>query len=450
MLKTRKPLWGEGLFLRPQHFQRQDAYHEGRLAEAMAILHPYAWGCRRIVVDSDALASGVLRLEQVQVVLPDGDLFSAPRDDLLPAPLSLQQIEPEVAELVVHLAVAPLRTHGGNMNDASDAPDLGVRYQSVSEEAEDWFTHAAEGEVVSMQKSCRLVTDREPMDHLVTVPLCRLRRNSTSGFELDSRYVAPSLSLEASPPLRALVRRLQDALQAKVNALYGFHRQPSQHVIEFRSGDVASFWLLHTASSASASLSHLHHHPGLHPERLFQQLLELAGALMTFSKSFTLADLPIYRHDRPDGAFARIEEIIMGLLETVISTRYFSIALREAKPSYHSGVLDSEKINTSTTLVLGVRSAMPASELVDVIPLRCKVGAPDDVEKLVLSAMSGIRLQHLPQVPGAIPVRPGCQYFELEPKSALYERMLKAQSISLYVPAGIPDIELELFALTNG
>lgn len=450
MLKTKKLLWGEGLFLRPQHFQRQDAYHEGRLADAMATMHPYFWGCRRVTVDADALASGVLRLEQLQVVLPDGDMFNAPREDLLPAPMSLQQIEPDVAELVVHLAVAPLRTHGSNVNDQADVPDLGVRYQSVSEEAEDWYTNAAEGELVSMQKTCRLLTDREPMDHLVTVPLCRLRRNSTSGFEVDSRFVAPSLSIEASPPLRAMVRRLQDALQAKVNALYGFHRQPSQHVIEFRSGDVASFWLLHTASSAFANLSHLHHHAGLHPERLFQSLLQLAGALMTFSKTFTLADLPIYRHDKPDAGFARLEEMIMGLLETVISTRYFSIALREVKPSYHSGVLETDKITAQTTLVLGVKSTMPASELVDVFPVRCKLGAPDDVEKLVLSAMSGIRLQHLPQVPGAIPVRPGCHYFEIDTKSALYERMLKAQSISLYVPSGIPEIELDLYALNNG
>ncbi|WP_455598042.1 hypothetical protein, partial [Acinetobacter pecorum] len=27
MFKAEKVLWGEGLFLRPQHFQLQDAYH---------------------------------------------------------------------------------------------------------------------------------------------------------------------------------------------------------------------------------------------------------------------------------------------------------------------------------------------------------------------------------------------------------------------------------------
>ena len=57
MIPSSKVLWGEGLFLRPQHFQRQDAYHEWRLAEVARTLHPYAWGVRRLRVDADALAS---------------------------------------------------------------------------------------------------------------------------------------------------------------------------------------------------------------------------------------------------------------------------------------------------------------------------------------------------------------------------------------------------------
>ena len=91
---------------------------------------------------------------------------------------------------------------------------------------------------------------------------------------------------------------------------------------------------------------------------------------------------------------------------------------------------------------------MPAIELVDIIPLRFKVGAPDDVEKFVLSAMPGVKLVHSPQVPSALPVRPDTYYFSIENKGAMYERMLQAQSISIYVPSGIRDLRLELLAVT--
>jgi hypothetical protein len=64
MFRSTKVLWGEGQFLRPQHFQLQDAYHEWRLAEMATSLHPYAWGLRKLSIDTDALASGVLRIDQ--------------------------------------------------------------------------------------------------------------------------------------------------------------------------------------------------------------------------------------------------------------------------------------------------------------------------------------------------------------------------------------------------
>jgi type VI secretion system secreted protein VgrG len=79
-----------------------------------------------------------------------------------------------------------------------------------------------------------------------------------------------------------------------------------------------------------------------------------------------------------------------------------------------------------------------------VVPLRFKVGAPDDVEKFVLSAMPGVRLSHAPQVPAALPVRPDTYYFTLESKGQMYERMMQAQSISIYVPSGIRELRLEL------
>ena len=210
---------------------------------------------------------------------------------------------------------------------------------------------------------------------------------------------------------------------------------------------MASFWLLHTASSAFAGLSHLSRHASLHPERLFEKLLELAGALMTFSKTFTLADLPTYDHLNPGPGFTRLDQIVRELLETVISTRYFAIALNETLPSFHQGRLDAEQITPQTQLYLGVSATMAPAELVEVVPQRFKIGAPDDVEKLVLSAMPGVRLVHAPQVPAAVPVRPGSYYFTLEPRGSLYERMLQAQALTVYAPSGLPDLRLELVAV---
>ncbi|MDI3263334.1 MAG: type VI secretion system baseplate subunit TssK [Fulvimonas sp.] len=446
MSHTAKLFWGEGLFLRPQHFQRQDAYHEARLHEMSQALHPYGWGVRSVRFDNQSLATGMLRPLQLSVIFPDGELYNAPDADELPPPLSLESLPAGTQEVTVYLALPQLKEYGGNC--AQGPGDATARYLQQNVQTPDVYSDAAEAELAYLKKSVRLLTQEQPRDAFVTVPLIRLRRRSTGGFEPDPVYLPPSVSLRAVPMLFLQLRRLLDALQAKAQALYGLHREPSQHIIEFRSGDVASFWLLHTANSAFAALAHFYQHPGLAPERLFQELLRLAGALLTFSPAYELSDLPAYEHGDPGPGFDKLFRIIRELIDTVISARYFGIALTEVRPSYYLGRIDSQRIDEKSAFYLAVGAALPATELVSIVPVRFKVGAPDDVEKAVLSALPGVGLSHAPQIPAAIPVRPGSTYFAIEARGPLYERMLKSQSIMIYVPAGIPELKLELIALT--
>ncbi len=446
MSQSAKLLWGEGLFLCPQHFQRQDAYHEARLHETSQALHPYGWGVRSVRFDKNSLATGVLRPLEVSVIFPDGELYSAPDTDELPPPIALDSLPEGSQEITIHLALPLLKEHGGNCG--KDDADTSARYIQNDMSTADVFSDAAEATIAYLRKSVRLLTGDQSRESCVTVPLARLRRSSTGSFESDPTFMPPAINVRASSNLLIKLRSLLDALQAKAEALYGLHREPSQHIIEFRSGDIASFWLLHTVNSGFAALAHFLQHPGLAPERLHQELSRLAGALLTFSPTYQLSDLPPYHHGQPAAGFDKLFGMIHELVDTVISARYFGISLSEVKPSYHLGHIDSQRIDANSAFYLGVSASMPPAELVSIVPSRFKIGAPDDVENIVLSALSGVPLSHQPQVPAAIPIRPGCTYFSIEARGALYERMLKSRSIMIYVPTGIPELKLELIAVT--
>lgn len=64
--------WHEGLLLSPQHFQQEST----RVDEQMAWLHlagaPLGWGVRRLKIDENLLATGLLRVLHLDAVLPDG------------------------------------------------------------------------------------------------------------------------------------------------------------------------------------------------------------------------------------------------------------------------------------------------------------------------------------------------------------------------------------------
>jgi type VI secretion system protein ImpJ len=451
MYQPAKVLWGEGLFLRPQHFQMQDQYHEHRLSEALKILHPYAFGVRSITIDPILLTSGLLALSEANVIWPDGESYFAPERDVLPNPIQLD-VNTLPEQFTVHLAIPILRVGNSNLNSTEQSRP--ARFVSKHAMVDDLMTNAEVSEITVLQRLGRLILDGQSsgspdsaLDGMISLPIAKLRRTTAGVYELDAAFVPPIISMGSSVTMMTLLRRLMGVMQAKITMLYGHHRESGQDVVEFRSGDIASFWLLHTLSSSHATLSHLLQNTGLHPERLHQELLRMAGGLMTFAKSYTLDDLPAYVHDAPMTGFVLLDQIIRSLLDTVISSRFLAIPLRETRSSYWLGSLESDKVDRGTRLYLAVSSAMPAHELVASVPIRFKVGAPDDVEKRVLAALPAVALTHVAQVPSAIPIRPGSSYFALEPHGALYEQMLQAESICLYVPNGFADLKLELMAV---
>jgi type VI secretion system protein ImpJ len=453
-----KVLWDEGLFLRPQHFQQQERYHDARLNQTACALHPYCWGVRRMTMDLDALRNDVLRIEELSLLFPEGEVYRAPDGDILPPQVRLADLPPDLQTVTYHAALPALRAHGENCEssagngDGVHEPDDTLRFSRHERDTHDLYSSAAEAPVTYLRKTLRLVADGDALEAFESFPLLRLRRVATGGFEPDPGFIPPSLSIDAvagpGMGLHGALARLMEKLLAKVTALYGDLREPSRNVVEIRGGDVSAFWLLHTASAGYAALAHYLHHRELHPERLYGVLLHLAGGLMTYSRSYRLDDLPAYVHADPGPPFARLDGIIRDLLDTVISSRYFTIALHHDRPSYYHGALDSGRITPQTTLYLAVAADMPALRLVESVPLQFKVGAPEDVDRCVLSALPGVRLLHAPQVPSAIPVRPDMVYFVLDVRGALYEAMLKAQAMSVYVPNGLRELRLELIAVS--
>lgn len=192
-------------------------------------------------------------------------------------------------------------------------------------------------------------------------------------------------------------------------------------------------------------------YPQIHPERLYAELLRLSGSLLTFSTAYDIDQLPQYQHHHLYDSFNQLDIILRDLLDTIISNRYISISLKETRPSYWFGSLETDKISHNTRLYLAVSSSvMPAHDLIAYVPIRFKVGSSIDVEQRVVAALPAVPVQHLMQVPTAIPVRSGVQYFEIEPNNELYQRMLDSESICVYIPNGFKDITVELIAVMNG
>lgn len=438
-----KILWSEGLTLGPQHFQRQDLYHETRLFRMATALNPNFWGARLLQWNLDGLGHDLLEAQAMSLIFQDGEVYDAPATDLLPLPLDLARLPQEINTFTIHAALPTIRPHGANAEE-------GGRYALAEAETTDLFSDAVPIDVPFLKKRLRLITHAEPRDGHVAFPVLRIHRDPRGGFAADPAFVPPSVALSAARPLQQLLDGLMSALSARIVSLHAAHRKTNASTFEVHAGDITSWWMLNIISTANASLQHCARQ-GQHPEDLYEKLLALAGGLMTFSDRYTTTDLPAYEHADPGVTFAQLDAVIRDLVDTVISARYFTIPLiaENNRRTHYRGTLDASKLTPETQLCLAVSADMPPLELVAAVPVRFKIGSPGDIERIVVSALPGIGLTHMPQVPAAVPVRPDTYYFLISTRNGLYENALKAQEIAIYAPDGMRELKMELIAFTQ-
>ena len=397
------------------------------------------------MLDRDALRSGLLRLNELEVVYQDGTLVRAPDSEPLPLARNLADIPQLGTEALVYACLPTLNPYGGNTS-GSNMPTRPARFAPVPVTVPDLFTNALETEITALLTDIRILLEPENRDGFHCIPIARVAKDATGSWAADDSYIPPLLTLAGSPALGIMVRRLLDIILVKSQTLSAAHRERVKSIVEYGTSDISSFWLLHTVNRAFPLLNHLFL-TSAHPETLYAALAQLCGELITFSSTLSLRDIPAYDHHDLPKVFERIDAMLRELLETVVSDRYAFIPLVNTKPTFFVGRLDSERLVENVDYYLSVSSELPAAQVLDVIPMKLKMGSPDDVEKILNSALPGTRLVHAAQTPAALPVRVGNHYFAVEPQGQIFERMIKARSICIYVPQTLLDLKLELIAV---
>jgi len=447
MLKAKRVLWGEGVFVRPQHFQQQALRNENHAIEVLQSVQRYSWGLRRLELDAAMLREGQIHVSSLEVAFRDGTLFNAPDGD--PAPLSraLGELHQVGTETTLYACLPNLDPYGGNTVRADEQSPRPARYRSARHMTADLYTHALEEDVSTLELDVRLMVREENRDGYDSVPIARLVKDATGKWRQDEMYLPPLAAVSGAPRLMSMIRRLLEIMLVKSKALASVHHERTKNVVSYGTSDITSFWMLHTINFNFSQLNHLANTEPLHPEELYLVLAGFCGALLTFSHAYTLEDLPKYRHEQLSKTFTRLDEIIRELLDTVISSRYVLVPLTSPKPSFHIGHLESERLVENAEYYLSFQGEVAFSELLEEVPTWCKVGAPDDVEKILHSGLRGVNLVYTQQPPSSLPVRVGNHYFYFEPRGDIFQNMLKARSICIYMPESLSSLKLELFVV---
>lgn len=444
-----RPLWAAGALLSPQQFQQQGRYEAWatRFCAQLTLAHP--WGVQAVGFDQDALRLGKLKATRLSLCLADGTPVDTGQFDQLPGALELSHLLADEVQSVVVLLALPLeQANGNNCLFAEGRADRPQRYRQVWREVQDLYGDDVQS-IGVLEHALSLRLDSDDNADYLTCPLARLMRATQGGWELDSNYIPPLLSFDGHPGLLAMLDNLLTQLSAKRERLMGMRRESNQRMADFAVADVTLFWLLNALNSCHPLLVDLKAHPGRHPEQVYQMLAPLAGSLLTFSLDQRIDCIPAYQHEQLEAVFPPLIRLIGTLLEASLPSRVVALVLEKRSANRWQVALNDARLleSESVDFYLSVRCRLPPAQVQGQFPRLCKVGAPDDVDRLLNAALDGVPLQPLGQVPAAIPLRLENQYFALDLGHERGRAMLSAGVCALHVPSAFPELELELFAV---
>ncbi|MCC6587088.1 MAG: type VI secretion system baseplate subunit TssK [Bryobacterales bacterium] len=432
------------MYLGPHEFQAQSRYFEDSIHFATNSLWFRGYGLTGVSLDGDALRNGTLSLTHACGIFPDGALFHMPQADQLPPVRSIVEDFPPTAESVtLFLGLQKRKPQGANCSPALTAE---ARYVAEQRDITDETTGTDTRGVKLGRKNIRFFLESELNEDVISLPVARIKRDGAGHFVYDSDFIPTCLQIRASERLMLLVRRLIEILEAKSSSL-GRAAAGIASGTQFSPREVANFWLLHCTNSGLSALRHLWMTKRGHPEELYLEMSRLAGALCTFSLDAHPRNLPVYDHDRPEACFEELDRHIRANLETVVPTNCIAIPLaKTADCFWEADVSDSRSLGRARW-ILGIHAAVGEPELIARTPQLVKVCSAKFVGELVRRAIAGLALTHMPMPPSSVPMQMTSQYFSVSREGPFWDHIVQTQRVGVYVPAELPNAELELFAV---
>jgi type VI secretion system protein ImpJ len=444
MRNENRVAWSEGMFLRVQHFQQADRWTERLVRMTTRELAAYPWGVAEIGIDRSALAIGQFALSNLRGILPDGTLFEAPIDADLPPPLDLDET---VKNATIYLGLPARRPGKADVAMNGGASSAGVRVVASHYEAPDSNVETDFMAPIDVGRlKLRYLKSGDELAGYELIGLARvIEVRSDKAVILDPDYVAPSLNCAAEPRLNELITELLGIVRHRAEAIAERIGDPTIR----GTAEVGDYFLLQILNRADPMLRHVSANATrLHPIAFYEQCIQLAGELATFTMdSKRASDFPPYRHDDLKATFGAVFDDLRTSLSAVLEQAAVAIELAERRHGVRVGTINDRTLLKDAGFVLAVRAEMSAEDVRRKLPAQIKVGPVERIAELVNVALPGIPVRPLPVLPRQLPYRSGTIYFELDTKNPLWKQLDTSGAIALHLAGDFPGIEMELWAL---
>ncbi|KLU15054.1 MULTISPECIES: type VI secretion system baseplate subunit TssK [Xenorhabdus] len=441
-------IWHEGLFIKPQHFQQQQKHIDYLAHSLVSVLTPYAHGFSSLSINDDLLKLGRIGITEASGIMPDGTVFSAPGQDMLPKPLDIQNTNGEKSK-DIYLALPMSSDTILEIADPDAETQSTVRYRKLPTNIRDLHTKGGDTTAVELaQLTPVLMQGSEDMSAYTTIPLCRIKEKQKNGnIVLDNEFVPTCLSIFVADKLRRFMVEIDGLLTERSRTLAKRIGSPGQQGV----ADVAEFMMLQLLNRVQPLFNHYAKQTVLHPLHLYTELLQTCGELRTFTDSSRLpGNILAYDHNNLTDTFQAVMHAIRDALNVVLTPRATSIALKQNEGGIRVATLHDNDLLRKSEFVLAISASTPQEQLRRQFVQQTKVTSMEKIRDLVSVQLPGVPLIALSAAPRQLPYHSGYTYFRLDQKSPAWKEILQGNSIAFHVSGDFPDLDMQLWAIRGG
>jgi type VI secretion system protein ImpJ len=284
---------------------------------------------------------------------------------------------------------------------------------------------------------------------LIGIGVCRIKGREPGGaVVLDSDYIPPSLRYDVHPTLPDFLAELEGKLESIASARVGYILNPQAR----GAAEVRDLMVLELVNRARPQILHLREQGTMHPERLYQFLVGLAGEMATYAAGDRRPPpFAVYRHPEPATAFQPLiktmRQLLVGLAK--IEGKAVPVPLHVHKSGIRTTEDTTPELFKESSFVLAVRAAVPTEQVRGRFPRLSVIGPAEEFQDLFTSRLRGIGLEALPVAPRQIPFHAGMTYFELDRSNAYWQRLPRSSSLVIGVEGDWPELEVECWAIRD-
>jgi type VI secretion system protein ImpJ len=435
-----KVFWSEGLFLRPHHLQQNDRYVEHLLERRVGQVTPYPWGFSSLEIDHDLAQQSKFSLRRASGVMPDGTPFDIPADSPIPAPIDV----PETAAGQITWLSLPIAAPNSREVDdkADDSASRYVRSAETFIDSTSALRIEEEIDIAHPRLAFELRKTAKP--GYMGLGIARVLEIRDKNILFDEKFIPPMLVCSAHPVIDGWINRIVGWIDNKLGELSRYASDPSA------GGGLQSvdYLVLQMLNRQIPVLKHFARSGFIHPERLFDELLRLAGELATFATPERRArDYPAYDHDDLENVFTPLIRDIQDFLNAQLGRRAIRLEIVERSRNAFVSPIRDRSLFRNATFVLEVAARRPLIEIQNEFPHLFKVGPNTKMNDIVHAHLPGVPLVHLPTPPPHIRAITDHVYFYLDRKSQLWPEFSTAGSVAMHFSGEWPELELEFWAI---